>query len=64
MVFIYSTILRYLAQIIKGNKRLCYKEVISYSITKKLHIYGMNTIHMQSYHRLDKYKIGNLTGLY
>ena len=33
MVFIYSTILRYLAQIIKGNKRLCYKEVISYSIT-------------------------------
>ena len=43
MVFIYSTILRYLAQIIKGNKRLCYKEVISYSITKKLHIYGMNT---------------------
>ena len=42
MVFIYSTILRYLAQIIKGNKRLCYKEVISYSITKKLHIYGMN----------------------
>ena len=49
MVFIYSTILRYLAQIIKGNKRLCYKEVISYSITKKLHIYGMNTIHMQSY---------------
>lgn len=64
MVFIYSTILRYLAQIIKGNKRLCYKEVISYSITKKLHIYGMSTIHMQSYHRLDKYKIENLTGLY
>ena len=64
MVFIYSKILRYLAQIIKGNKRLCYKEVISYRITKKLHIYGMNTIHMQSYHRLDKYKIENLAGLY
>ena len=64
MVFIYSTILRYLAQIIKGNKRLCYKEVISYGITKKLHIYGMNTIHMQSYYRLDKYKIENLAGLY
>ena len=38
--------------------------VISYNITKKLHIYGMNTIHMQSYHRLDKYKIENLAGLY
>lgn len=40
------------------------QEVISYSITKKLHIYGMNTIHMQSYHRLDKYKIETLAGLY
>lgn len=40
------------------------QEVISYGITKKLHIYGMNTIHMQSYHRLDKYKIENLAGLY
>ena len=38
------------------------QEVISYSITKKLHIYGMNTIHMQSYYRLDKYKIENLAG--
>ena len=65
MVFIYSTILRYLAQIIKGNKRLCYKEVISYSITKKhAYIRHGTPLHMQSYHRLDKYKIENLAGLY
>ena len=40
--------------------------IFSCNITynKKLHIYGMNTIHMQSYYRLDKYKIENLAGLY